>query len=73
MNNHGDSGDLCDSGEGGQARYIPPHLRSGGGPGNNNSVDSEQNNGGGNRNYNNRDFRDKRDYNNRDFRNNDNR
>lgn len=73
MNEREDSGNLCGSDSGNdQARYIPPHLRAG----ESNSVEGEQNEGGNrnyNRDYNNRDYRDKKDFNNRDYRNNDNR
>lgn len=61
LNNPKDLDDLCGQGADGHARYIPPHLRGGGG--NNNSAESDGYNGG-NRNYrdNNREGGYNRDY-----------
>lgn len=41
LNDHKDLESLCSSNANGQARYIPPHLRSG----NNNSADSDEQHG----------------------------
>lgn len=49
LNDHKGLANLCSSNANGQARYVPPHLRSGDGPEGSDEPQDEQN--GGNRNY----------------------
>lgn len=55
LNDHKGLANLCSVNANGQARYVPPHLRSGDGPegveGGEGGPEQDEQNGGGNRNY----------------------